>query len=1121
MGEKYFVLLVICLFCSVFGNQTSTWYVQIQDNGKDEVQCLHNITNIACRTLTYVLSNIGNITSPSITVEIASSQVVESQNINTLNPQTTTLVLYGVGNPTLDFMNEEEFNINFQGSMVMVGLVLTNAKYLEFSYDLRLVNVSNCTFSQFFQVAFSGQFEHVYFNEIFVHNNNISKICLFCFVLTPYSQQKISIKNSKFVNNTGETPSSPGPILNFFSNIYTPLSSVDIAIDRCNFESNNVSILHLKETSNIGLNFTNCVMKNNINLIDPLIKINMTENCTEDNFFQCSFIFSTIEMVNNKGVCLQIDMRSLPVQSTSLDFLIENCNFSGNILPLRMKDIHQMLIISVSSEDIQLHIKRVIFDGNIIAYSNTTDISAIVKFNSVKAIDLVDIKVQNNIGTPFYLQEASLNFNKSVHFFNNTGIFGGAMYFDQNSILFVSKDTQIIFEKNVALIGGAVFISTTSCSFMQCFQNTSVLFQSNIASTLGDNVYLENPFCKNGIIFTGGCNIIPNKTKSLISTGPYEIIFDSPTIELFSGQEIVVNANVSGLHGNPSECVATIILQCGDQYLNCKDMHGNQSIEMVGNTKTILINGTNHINLHFVTLNSLRSHNTIQQPKLIFQCDNIGTQGSLNINLKTCPLGYIFQSKNNDNALGSCVCKDSNDDIIKCDTSLGITCIKRGYWFGEVDDKYTIAKCHYPYCATSLSSCPIKEYANSYFELPSTSDDMCNALHGGVLCKGCKTNTIFTFEAVKCLPVSKCNRVHKFIILLLVFILQIILGLILVMTMRLDFASVSGYLLGPLFFLAILGKFQLHLHEDLNITVSLFRSIFLLNLEIFGHLPWCFFPMNVLFNYSFHFLGPTIIIIVVMLTVPLARCFPRFFLRLQRQPVRAICILLIISYWSLTETCINYLKWIVINGTLKVAIQPDVNYLSWPHHTIFFMVSLIIIVFLLAPCVILLLFSQQLFKYKIMNYFKIRIEPFLNDLQSVYKDKLRWYSGIYLVTATICMIAPYSWLTLILAFITGAHLILQPYGNQWLNKVDSIILLDLILLNHLISQAEQDLFNSIVIYILVFIPIVYLIFGCIILQCRRPLQQCRKSSQNIWEQIRNRFDKKHVNCEDESLLDHD
>lgn len=1114
MGEKYVLVLVICLSCSVFGNQTSTWYVQIQDNGKDEVQCLHNITNIACRTLTYVLSNIGNITSPSITVKIASSQDVQSQNINTLSYQTTTLVLCGVGNPTLDFVNILEFNINFQGSMVMAGLVLTNAKFFEFSYDLRLVNLSNCTFSHFSQVTFSGRFVHVYFNEILVQNSSISGKCLFCFVLMPYSQQKISVKNSNFVDSTGETSSSPY-LLNFFSNVKTPLSSVDIVINGCNFESNRVSILYLKEISNIALNFTNCKIKNNVNLIDPLIQIFMTENCTGDNFFQCSFTFSTIEMVNNEGVCLQFDVG--PSSSTSLDFFIEDCNFSGNILPLRMKNIYQLLIISVSSEDIQLHIKRVIFDGNIVAYSNTTDVSAIVKFiSSAKTINLVDIKVQNNIGTPFYLQSALLNFNVSVYFFNNTGILGGAMYFDHDSRLFVSKDTQVIFERNVALIG-VVFISITSCSFMQCDQNTSVVFQSNIASTIGDNVYLENPFCieKNGQIFTGGCNVIINKNQTLISTGPYEIAFASPTIKLFSGQEIVVNANVSDYYGNPSECVATIILQCGDQYLNCKDTQRNTSIEMFGNTKTILTNGTNHINLHFVTSNSLTSHNTIQQlqPKLIFQCDNIGTQSSLSINFKTCPLGYIFQNETNNDALGSCVCEDSNDDIIKCDVSLGIACIQRGYWFGKVDDNYATAKCHYPYCAISLSSCPIQEYATNYFELPTTSDDMCNGLRGGVLCKGCKRNTNFTFEAVNCLPVSKCNPVHQYILFLLVLIFQIFLGFILVMTMRLDFASVSGYLLGPLFFLAILGQFQLHLHKDLNITVSLFRSIFLLNLEIFGHLPWCFFSMNVLFHYSFHFLGPIIIIIVLMLTVPFARCYPRFFLRLQTQPVRAICILLIISYWSLTETCINYLRWIKINGVLKVAIQPDINYLSWPHH-FFFILSLIIIVFLLVPCIILLLFSQQLFRCNFMTFLNIRIQPFLNDLQSVYKDRLRWYSGVYLVTAMICMIAPYSWLILILAFITGAHFILQPYKHQWLNKVDSIILLDLILLNHLISQAEQDSINSVVIYILVFIPIVYLVFGCIILRCWRPIQ-------NKWEQMRNRFDRKHINDENEPLLNHD
>ena len=42
-------------------------------------------------------------------------------------------------------------------------------------------------------------------------------------------------------------------------------------------------------------------------------------------------------------------------------------------------------------------------------------------------------------------------------------------------------------------------------------------------------------------------------------------------------------------------------------------------------------------------------------------------------------------------------------------------------------------------------------------KLPTTQDEQCGDLYGGVTCKGCQNQTTFTFGADKCISLSNCE----------------------------------------------------------------------------------------------------------------------------------------------------------------------------------------------------------------------------------------------------------------------------------------------------------------------------------------------------------------------------
>ena len=363
-------------------------------------------------------------------------------------------------------------------------------------------------------------------------------------------------------------------------------------------------------------------------------------------------------------------------------------------------------------------------------------------------------------------------------------------------------------------------------------------------------------------------------------------------------------------------------------------------------------------------------------------------------------------------------------------------------------------------------------------------------LYGGLLCRSCKENSIFTFGASKCILSSDCKEDGQpYLIISLAVAGQIALALVLICSVGKSRSGV-GYLYGPLFFFAVykllpLSHSYLQNTSPLEYTVSLYESILLLDLDILGKVSWCFFPtLNQTLNYTFRFLGPLITFTVLLVIVLIARinfCYRLRINRIIQSPIQPMCLLIVLSFWSLSKTSMEILKPVIVDGR-RFAIQPQYQYLGSAYTIALFCIAVSLLVFVYLPFILLLLFSQSV-RAKVSM---VRIQPLLDAFQSSYRDKCRWYSGVYLLVWVVLIInMPAHAFIVLTAAVVLLHSLIQPHKSMFLNATDAFLLMDMMVLSSLSYYCSDDgsstagNITTILKYPLLIIPLLYILAGCI------------------------------------------
>ena len=1110
--------------------------VTVSDKGTDNSSCLQMNTTQACRTLEFVLKQLFSpLESDVILVNVLNNQSLDVSSPYIFNSP-FTLVVTGVGYPSITFDSNGNLTMhcNSSSNFTWRGLVFKGGNILH--QNLHTITFDDC------KLLLPLGMDIRYVRKMIINNSDVGVPNTRC---TPIFLRACNdsvpcnvIFSSNTIANCGTTPLSNLLYFNLFgnltiiNNVFTQLNLTQV--NRLVFVSGITMSLTFQNNSFveniIGLGIEFEISGSNGQITVQQNRFLHNEIPKKYNvFLQAIFYFDMIQSSNLNVIFSEnlyynnskLLILNLQTDSTStVNAILNSESVIDNIGPSTPQQCLPITDIAIKKNCLGLFIleglkelnlsnitasgNRIYIDTNAIPRGDELSHDGYVRFSSLFFLAnntdmfLSDTVFSKNYGTPIIFWHVfidididspfSLTLSGNVVFANNIGFLGGAFAaYNKDINIYTISSTYLKFIGNYALYGGAGYIE--KMAFGICDDNLTINFTDNSAVTNGDTIYFSTD--PSNTVKPVYCKNVPrlNTVKGIHSYATnlsYVPNLDSTEHLIFPGQELIVNITITDYFGLPSSCTADIYLQCDNMLLLCP-----QQVTLKGPETVVLAQANNTTYSTIDTGHILESSQDVNNNvSVLLRCRNTANaQVMIPLNITQCPLGFYYSQKER-----VCKCIEGvGDNLFVCSSRYGGSCVAHGYWYGEFatdnstgSTAYTVSKCSFPECALSYEACPSELLpagaTSEFFRLHFDPDSQCSEGRGGVLCRNCAQDYAFTFTASSCVPDTECVLWQPFLILLFSLVFQVTIALMLFFLVRFKFALGSGILYCPMFFLAIVHHLPLDNYPFLNTAVSMVSSIPLINLELFGLIPWCFFhPVSKLYNYFLHYLGPLIILIVISLIFLFARWCPNLLRRIQSSPLRALCILMFLSFWSLSDISLNILTPVVIrykagqsvSTGLFVSIQPDVKYFSLSHIPVAIPALLVMIV-VIAPLVFILFGSTLLSKVTNLN----RIKPFLDEFQSCYKDNFRWFSSVYfIVWIALIIILIYSDVfayQTILVLLLLTHIVIQPYSSTTLNIMDTLLLTDVNILVVLINYYPASFIPAqIAVYSLVLGPLLF------------------------------------------------
>ena len=668
--------------------------------------------------------------------------------------------------------------------------------------------------------------------------------------------------------------------------------------------------------------------------------------------------------------------------------------------------------------------------------------------------------------------------NSNVLFYNNlVSVGGGAIKVFNDSIITLTNCTTITFTDNNAQYGGAIFLETNAYMINNS-DNTSVYFINNTAKLLGNAVYQEATWLCNS-----SCKI--NRTSGIssefIATPPNELKFYHPAIyideddntqckqyyvqNVMLGKEIAIPACVLDYYNHSVHSTQfkvqsekhplyrnsgpnQVLISC-DQYERV-NITGNQSVlKSINFTINFALN---------VVLNPNWKHISV----------------NLIVGLSPCRPGFWHYP----NSL-KCECYKDNDIVFCSDSS---SMIKRGYWFGSVTGKPTVAFCPINYC--NFTCC---ETSNGYYQLSPVRDNQCRSHRSGIACGSCEEGYTLSFDSIECLDLNECTTGQTILVLALILLYWIVI--IVAVFSLMHFKVGVGYLYAITYYYSVVDLLlnqNWYLSNVLNTTINIISSTAKIIPQYLG--KFCFIKnMSGIDQQFIHYIHPVAISLFLVMITILARRSRRLASFISKGIIHVVCYLLLLSYTSVGTTSLLLMRPLIFHDVDEVYtyVSPDIEYLHGRH--LAYAIVAVLFTILIVIGLPLLLGLEPFLNSKI-NF--VKIKPLLDQLQGCYKDKYRCFAAYYMICRLVIitiiianssnnLVIQYSLITV--CVITALiHLILKPYSNPLLNDFDGAILLILILSSALspfvefIDESDTTVFMGIT-FVIVMLPLLIFI----------------------------------------------
>ena len=646
------------------------------------------------------------------------------------------------------------------------------------------------------------------------------------------------------------------------------------------------------------------------------------------------------------------------------------------------------------------------------------------------------------MGGAIYIALSNIIFtgNSSLQFIRNTALQdGGAIYLSEHSTFTLMDRSNAKFSDNFATDDGeAIYLQLTESLIM--FNATDIHFTDGILQATKKPVYINVPkLCDEKCLMWRVTKPQENNISLQITTSPKKLILHEPAIcidsnnsdcnsyyisNIMLGQEIRFNACVLDYFDQPTELTQFLVTGMNHQYYNISGSkyisvscnHTTQAISIIGNFN-ILFNYSINISMYAAKTSG---------SKII--------SVNLTVELSQCHPGFYYSSESR-----KCECYNSKG-IISCSGSSST--IKRGYWFGNVNSKSTVASCPNNYC--NFTCC---EITNGVYHLYPVRTNQCRPHRSGTACGNCEKGFTLSFDSPECIELNKCTIGQT----VLVTVLSMLYWITVIVTVfvMMHFKVTIGSLYGIIYYYSvvdILLRQTSFISNGLYMTINIMSSLAKLTPQFLGQL--CLARnMSGIDQQFIHYIHPVAVSLILVIISMSARRSHRISSFISRAIVHFICFLLLLSYTSVTTTSLLLMRCLMFVDINRVYtyLSPDIEYFHGRH--LGYVIMAIIFTITVVIGLPLLLLLEPFLNSKI-NF--IKIKPLLDQFQGSYKDKYRYFAAYYMICRIVIIVLVIARssddLNTHYALITACtlmaliHLIVRPYVDNICNIFDGIIL---------------------------------------------------------------------------------
>ena len=802
--------------------------------------------------------------------------------------------------------------------------------------------------------------------------------------------------------------------------------------------------------------------------------------------------FTSNQYLGNDGGALYI-VGSSDIENNKHIILIQECEFVNNRSPSHGA--------AVFIHSVNFHINEIlIIDTDF--YQNVAGSSVIYISQDLiqrKMLQIGNLTFTNNTSSSMYLSGCETEILAGIVFKNNTAENGGAMYLTKGSTVTIDKNGTVHFIANKATLnGGAIYVdlvSDVASNRFTCetktfviiydifFSSNTINFINNSATIAGNSLYFNIPrscpvntsINKSDSILYVPCQFnysqpvngkmmthIPcdldytlfNGTGAPIVTSPHELRLYFPYNEGYNisspskhntyfvrnnilGYQVKFTGAVFDYFGklaNPTQFSVQLQYSEHPAYSLISTDHDHVLTESIDNTTDLTVSfkgkriDTAHINL------------TLTLTSLSYSLNKINA--TLVVELIPCVEhpGYTYSEDSQ-----TCVCYHAN---VKCSNDGNE--IKRGYWFGRVTGTTTTSLCPNHYCKFMDH----KQTSEGYFELPNTINAQCNHHRVGRACGECSSGHTLSYDSTDCISIDQCGPgwIVLVIVLTCLYWIAVVAGVLSLLHFKHHISL--GNMFGIIYFYSMVGILL-----DNNPYVSDAAFQFISVLSSFAHLTpqflgtLCFVKgLSGIDQLFIHYSHAVAVSLLLLLIVVAARCSARIAFYVSRCIIRVICLLILLSYTSIASTSLQLLQPLRFTDVKEwyTYSSPHIQYFHG-RHAVYGVVAIVceLVVGIGLP---LLLLLEPVLSRKI-NF--IKIKPLLDQFQGCYKDKYRWFAAYYLICRQVIFLIVYSFNTdyynmlfylqtacIVIAII---HIWIQPYQKEFLNALDGVMLLLIVL----------------------------------------------------------------------------